>query len=599
MTGGGPAERRRRRRWRLSSFSTAFFYRFNTLGGALGGFTQRRVRLPRAGASDSGRRRAVSRLQRSGLVSHRLPVGGGAVARRVQPPIRGAADRRHVVARRGADVPAGASRGGVDGRGARRRGRVTSRSTLVTTTIRRSCCMPRASRWRGPMSTGRRLRAALRSARSSASAFLFRHDHLVYLGALVADDDRVRAPVVDRATACARQLACAGRRRCFVVPFLVFLALNGGVVEYFRAALVYVARDARAHELLVPAPFARFLETAASALSRERADPSARINVRWNPVSEEERRDARGSLGAAERRSARRHDLDVSSFAIRLAAISKLSFATRSSTTRRASIRTAFALSGEPRRLTARDAARHRAERDGVPVLRDSCCSLSSVQSPLWRLRGAAVATRVLSSPAHLVPAPRSSRSCSTSGFLSRGSTNIRIPDVGVTAADTPGLARCPLSRAATVAVARARASGLVCSCARGSRGLLFLTVLSANGLAQGITGAATTQGSPRVPSELVTRARVSCGTGSARTRARSSRTRSSRAFSGSRASSARARRPDDRLFVLGEHPELYYFADRRFAGGHAWLLPVLLQRRRRRGADCRDASERPGCRSC
>jgi hypothetical protein len=31
---------------------------------------------------------------------------------------------------------------------------------------------------------------------------------------------------------------------------------------------------------------------------------------------------------------------------------------------------------------------------------------------------------------------------------------------------------------------------------------------------------------------------------------------------------------PHDRLFALGEHPELYYFADRRFAGGHAWLLP-------------------------
>jgi hypothetical protein len=31
---------------------------------------------------------------------------------------------------------------------------------------------------------------------------------------------------------------------------------------------------------------------------------------------------------------------------------------------------------------------------------------------------------------------------------------------------------------------------------------------------------------------------------------------------------------PADRLFVLGEHPELYYFSDRRFAGGHAWLLP-------------------------
>jgi hypothetical protein len=32
--------------------------------------------------------------------------------------------------------------------------------------------------------------------------------------------------------------------------------------------------------------------------------------------------------------------------------------------------------------------------------------------------------------------------------------------------------------------------------------------------------------------------------------------------------------RPDDRLFVLGVYPELYYFADRPFAGGHAWLLP-------------------------
>ena len=32
---------------------------------------------------------------------------------------------------------------------------------------------------------------------------------------------------------------------------------------------------------------------------------------------------------------------------------------------------------------------------------------------------------------------------------------------------------------------------------------------------------------------------------------------------------------PTDRLFVLGAHPELYCFADRRFAGGHAWLLPL------------------------
>jgi hypothetical protein len=33
--------------------------------------------------------------------------------------------------------------------------------------------------------------------------------------------------------------------------------------------------------------------------------------------------------------------------------------------------------------------------------------------------------------------------------------------------------------------------------------------------------------------------------------------------------------RPDDRLFVLGEYPQLYYFSNRLFAGGHAWLLPL------------------------
>ena len=44
---------------------------------------------------------------------------------------------------------------------------------------------------------------------------------------------------------------------------------------------------------------------------------------------------------------------------------------------------------------------------------------------------------------------------------------------------------------------------------------------------------------------------------------------------------------PGDRLSVLGVYPELYYFADRRFAGGHAWLLPLYVHGHRRRGTDC------------
>ena len=92
--------------------------------------------------------------------------------------------------------------------------------------------------------------------------FLFRHDHLLYLGALGLHDDRVRASRLDsRRTARAARLCTAAA--LFVVPFLVFLALNGGIGGVLPSGIDIRAARRPAHELFVSASFLRFFETAA------------------------------------------------------------------------------------------------------------------------------------------------------------------------------------------------------------------------------------------------------------------------------------------------------------------------------------------------
>jgi hypothetical protein len=101
----------------------------------------------------------------------------------------------------------------------------------------------------------------------------------------------------------------------------------------------------------------------------------------------------------------------------------------------------------------------------------------------------------------------------------------------------------------------------------------LCLTLLSANGLAQGAR-TARDAGFADGPGELITRARAAwavLGAEPAALVADEEQPDILRIAGYLRACT----RPDDRLFVLGEYPLLYYFSDRRFAGGHAWLLPL------------------------
>ena len=230
--------------------------------------------------------------------------------------------------------------------------------------------------------------------------------------------------------------------------------------------------------------------------------------------------------------------------------------------------RTAFAVTEAPRPL------RLETQLDGVQnatafLYYCFLCLPVVAAAVLWRLRRAVGSTRVLSSSGHLVPLLVLAAMLNV-GFLSRGSTNIRIADVGVTTAVL----------LAWLIAALAGRDGRIVAPHLGARILLragavvvlCLTMLSANGLAQGsrsLREAGFTLG----PVELVTRARVAwnlLGT-------------HPRTFAVGEGQSEILRiadyvstctSPADRLFVMGMHPELYYFSDRRFAGGHAWLLP-------------------------
>jgi hypothetical protein len=397
-------------------------------------------------------------------------------------------------------------------------------------------------------------------------AFLFRHDNIVYLGAFVFLTLALvhRRSVRDAVWAVAGAGAAAA---VLIVPFMLFLALSGGVIEYFRTAFVYVMRDAERTSFALPRLALDFSRPLV-AWSTEAAPDPARINVRWSPMPEAERR-AREARYSLERGEA----VDDATWTYVLADPSSGNI---QSLVRDPLVddthgldRTAFTVAGSaaPGRLET--------QFDAVPnataFLYYCFLSLPALSAlVLWRLRGVNAPTRVLRDPEYIVPLLVLAALLNI-GFMSRGSTNIRIPDVGVTAAILLAwLSTALLSRdgrlVAPARVGRAFARAAVALA-------LCLTVLSANGLAQGAR-TARDAGFTEGPGELVVRARFAwdlLGADPASLAADNEQPDVLGVASYVRACTA----PDDRLFVLGEYPLLYYFSDRLFAGGHAWLLPL------------------------
>jgi hypothetical protein len=395
--------------------------------------------------------------------------------------------------------------------------------------------------------------------------FLFRHDNLMYLGALsvmtiaFVHHGSVRDGLRAAAGLC-------GAAAIFIVPFLVFLALSGGIGEYFRAALVYVTRDAQRTSFSLPR-LSLDLSKPLLALSRETAPGDVRINVRWKPISDEERRggELRYGLEGGE-------PLDGATwtYAIRDTSLRNIESLIRDPLVEdtHGLDRTTFAVAQGPRPLRL-DTQLDTTQNATAFLYYCFLCLPVIAAAVFWRLQRAAAQTRVLSTAGHLVPLLVLAAMLNV-GFLSRGSTSIRIADVGVTTAVIVAWLISALATRDAHVVAPGlgarvllRAGGVV---------ILGLTLLSANGLAQGSRGlrdAGFTGG----PVELVNRARVVWNTLGAHpsTFTRDEEQPGILRIAGYVGSCTG---PSDRLFILGEHPELYYFSDRRFAGGHAWLLP-------------------------
>ena len=396
-------------------------------------------------------------------------------------------------------------------------------------------------------------------------AFLFRHDHLVYLGALSLMTIAAVHYASPREGLRAAGGICAAAA-CVVVPFLVFLAANGGVVEYFRAALVYVSRDAQRTTFAFPR-FSVDPSLPWLALSRGTAPVDPRINVRWNVVTDETRRDreTRWKLEAGEPLDDRTWSYvirDTSAANIKALISDPLVEDTQGVN------RTTFMLSGEPRPVRLRSQLDRM--QNATAFLYYLFAALPLVAAfAFWRMRRAQVPARVLMSAAHIVPLIVLGAMLNVT-FLSRGSTNIRIPDVGVTATVLLAwLISAIAGRDARLLVSAPSARVFVRSVAAL---VLFLTVLSANGLAQA-SRAWTDAGFADGPVEVVRRASVvwdGLGAPPSDFVADEEQPGILKVAGYIRACTS----PGDRVFVLGEHPALYYFSDRLFAGGHAWLLP-------------------------
>ena len=394
--------------------------------------------------------------------------------------------------------------------------------------------------------------------------FLFRHDHLVYLGVLgLATVAIVHRASIREALPAAVQLSAAAA--VFVLPFLVFLAMNGGIGEYFRLAMVYVERDAERTSFSLP----RFSYDPSRPLvgSDRVADRAiADVNVRWRSVSDDERRvrEAKYQLagGVAVEGTTWKYALhDVSQSNIE-------------SLVRDPFVEDTAGIDRTRFVVAASTPARFQSQLDTVGNATAFLYYLFVLlpflaAAALLKLTRTAVPTHVMSSPAHLVPLLVLAAMLSL-GFMSRGSTNIRIPDVGVTAAillawlvtavfgpDSRSLVRHRAARACVWAVA---AVGL------------GLTVLSVNGLTHASRTLQDT-GFTAGPAEIAARAGAvwrALGTSPGSFIADEEQPGLMRVAGYIRACTG----PDDRLFILGTYPELYYFADRAFAGGHAWLLP-------------------------
>ena len=396
--------------------------------------------------------------------------------------------------------------------------------------------------------------------------FLFRHDHIIYLGVLGLATIVMVHWGSPRTMMRNAGMVAGGASLC-VVPFLLFLSTSGGVGEYFRSALVYVQRDAERTSFTLPR-LSLDLSKPVIAIGRDPAAAESRVNVRWLPIPDEQRREREQRYQLADAVPA---GASTWAYTLRDSSATNIEALVRDPVVddTHGIERGSFTVTTAERPIRVQSQVE--TTENATAFLYFAFLALPVVAAGVLAVAvPKALSLNVMTSASRLVPLIALAMLLNA-GFLSRGTTNVRLPDVGVAVALLLAwLCGAIVTRDGRTLVPRflprlAVRAAVLC--------VLLLTMLSVNTLGQSSRHLAESGLLPGEP-DIVDRMREVSGVLGAHP-STFSQAADQPAVLRIAEYVRRCTAPTDRLFVLAEHPELYYFADRLIAGGHAWLLPL------------------------
>ena len=409
-----------------------------------------------------------------------------------------------------------------------------------------------------------------------ATGFLFRHDYAIYLGVLGA----ATVALTHRsafALALRRTAALTAATLALLVPFLLFLLTSGGVIVYFRQAAEFARADTARTSFRFPTfdvqPSAPIV-----SLAPVDAPPPPHVNVRWaDSVSA----DTRGELERAHGLVRGEHR-EGTTWTYELADISARNIEGLVRDPRvldthgidRAAYRPA---TPQPERGVAATMARVRLapeltnEDNAVAWLYYTLVALPVCAALVWfwRLRSRAYdRVRLLRTIPYLWPVIVMMALLAV-GFLSRGTTEARLADVGVPAALLLSWMLCARHERAG-----ARAAARPAVFARLAAMLVLLVSAWSIGVAGAVRSTADRSGFLSGWPAIQERHRIVRRTLSATPPVQSLAGDADTPFARLAMWVRRCTLPDDRVLVIGNMPELYFFSGRLMAGGHVWFVP-------------------------
>jgi hypothetical protein len=407
-------------------------------------------------------------------------------------------------------------------------------------------------------------------ALSIAIGFLFRHDYAFYLGMLAAATvgltHRTQMAVASR-----RVVWLTGITLLLIAPYLLCVQLWGGTISYFKQAIQFTRADSARTSFRFPR--FDFSDSYPPAYVEAVAAPAPRINVRWAPtVRPEERRDLESRYGL---RDGTARDGTTWNYEIADTSAANIEAVVRDSRVldTHGLDRTTYTLRvtesnrgfGSTLRRVRVSPVLSRRE-NAVAWLYYTLVSLPIVAAVLWVVRAHGAgdeSTRLQRTIPYIWPVVLMMGLLAI-GFLSRGTTNVRLADVSVPAAILAAWLISPACKPVAGSFRMGRVVGVLLVLVS----TWYVCVLGAavptadrSGLLNGIS-------SVRNRTRIVSRTlRTTPPLNGLLADANSP-------FAAVARYVATCTPPNARLLIVGNMPELYFYSGRLMAGGHSWFVP-------------------------